>query len=138
MDENGTLKSASAFDFENESTLKVQLRITDDASVSIDKNFSLRVLKDLSGLDFERLVAVRGGVPYYESLSLRFTLEESAGVVARALGPSLGIESAASDVGLDIEGSGINRYLDDWLDYEGIHSSAYADQLTAHGLNPPK
>ena len=136
LDENGTLKSASAFDFENESTLKVQLRITDDASVSIDKNFSLRVLKDLSGLDFERLVAVRGGVPYYESLSLRFTLEESAGVVARALGPSLEIESAASDVGLDIEGSGINRYLDDWLDYEGIHSSAYADQLTAHGLNP--
>ena len=91
----------------------------------------MRVLKDLSGLDLERLVAVRGGVPYYESLSLRFTLEESAGVVARALGPSLEIESAASDVGgLAIEGSGISRYLDGLAGLgRGIHSSAYADQF---------
>ena len=138
LDGNGTLKVATAFEHESGSTLEVQLRTTDDASVFIDNNFTLSIIKDLSGLNFERLIAVRGGVPSWESLTLRFTLREGAGIVARAIGPSLGIVDNASDVSLGVEGSGLGNglFMDDWVDYDNSFSSLYADQLTALGLNP--
>ena len=81
---------------------------------------------------------MRGGVPSWESLTLRFTLREGAGIVARAIGSSLGIVDNASDVSLGVEGSGLGNglFMDDWVDYDNSFSSLYADQLTALGLNP--
>ena len=67
----------------------------DDQDNTIDRNFTVHMIKDLSGLQFERILSVRAGVPAWDSMFL-FDLEERTNLVVRARGPSLGIPGAAT------------------------------------------
>ena len=135
LESNGTLKTAVPFTYDNNQTsYLLQVQVKDNQDIVVDSNFTVLLEKDLTGLQFERILSLRAGVPAWESMFISFDLESRTNFVVRARGPSLGIPGAASDVSLWIEAAVLSPdlLLEDWNDGTG----QYADQLGGLGLAP--
>ena len=71
LEANGTLKTNVAFDYDdNQTSYLLQVQAKDDQDNTIDRNFTVHMIKDLSGLQFERILSVRAGVPAWDSMFL--------------------------------------------------------------------
>ena len=121
LDSNGTLKTATSFDYEsNVSTFTITVQAKDEHNASIEGNFMITLSDDLSDnlVEIERTRIVTQ-INQGESLFVSVNVDGNVSMLVRALGPSLtteGISGGALDPYFSIynENSEEIATNDDW------------------------